>query len=78
MRSLPRESRALSATRCIVSHSHLQSGGRLTIRASIFESIPMQTPVTKNMAGMMVMTMRASFHWTASATMYAEKKSDMP
>jgi hypothetical protein len=40
--------------------------------------MPMHTPVIKKMAGMMLITISASFHWTAIATMKPEKKSDIP
>jgi len=41
-------------------------------------SMPMHTPVIRKMAGIMLITIRASFHWTAIATMKPEKKSEMP
>jgi hypothetical protein len=50
----------------------------LTTLASIGASSAMHTPVIKKMAGMILMTMRASFHWTASATMKPEKKREIP
>jgi hypothetical protein len=38
----------------------------------------MHAPVTKIIAGTMVIVIKASFHCTASATMNEEKKSDRP
>jgi hypothetical protein len=38
----------------------------------------MHTPVIRKMAGMILITMRASFHCTASATINPEKKSEIP
>jgi hypothetical protein len=51
---------------------------RLTTLASIGASRAMHTPVITKMAGMILITIRASFHWTANATMKPEKKSEMP
>lgn len=41
----------------------------LTILASMGASNLMTTPTESTMAGMTLMVIRASFHWTASATM---------
>lgn len=51
---------------------------RLTISASRGKMARMTDPTERKMAGMMLMVMSASFHCTASATIYAEKKSEMP
>jgi hypothetical protein len=50
----------------------------LTIRDSTGASAMRHPAITRTMAGTTVIVMRASFHWTAIATMYAEKKSEMP
>lgn len=49
-----------------------------TTLASIGASKAIHTPVIRKMAGMILITIRASFHWTANATMKPEKKSEVP
>lgn len=50
----------------------------ITIRDSMGASRVRHPAITRIMAGTTLMMMRASFHWTASATIYAEKNSEMP
>lgn len=38
----------------------------------------MHTPVIRNIAGIMLITISASFHWTANATMKPEKNNEIP
>lgn len=52
--------------------------GQLTTSFSIGTTQPIAAPTTTIIPGTILIVMRASFHWTAMATMNEEKNSEIP